>query len=220
MEYDELQHTLIQVQEWLNERTLMGVEVHVFERKTMPNALWKRSDEVSWQPFLEAAQELGVNLIWIETQRCNLEDETDELAGLLSLAEEENRLEVAAKLDLLKQYNNFIASYRLYWAYGGVLNAYIEEAAWASDYFDCIRGIQELRKRANQQERAVGFQKSRKSERRQNLERARILLKHPKYASCKNRNDRQYLAREIFGEDVNTRAIVYQAETLSRMESA
>lgn len=120
-------------------------------------------------------------------------------------------------LSTLSGYEGRIAALYVHWAYAGVLNSLILESAWIEDYRDYQDLADELRREA--ESRSVAAERAEARERDQQAvnEMAKELLAHPRYEVCKNRNDREYLARQLFDTELSIGGIVLQAETMDRM---
>lgn len=214
---DELRSVLDDIEEWMKENDLRLVYSGLFGRKSMPNALWAGTGH-NWSGFLDAAKRTRSELVWVEVEHCSLVAE-DELGELLSLADVDFRNEFIEQVSHLRKLEGQVASFYLYWAYRGVLNAFVADAHWVDKYYEYQDRLQEIQQAAQQQIR-LREQEHEEQKRREEFERkAQELLQHPKYKHCQNRNDRIYLAKEIFGPDINARKLVMQAETLDRMKS-
>jgi len=214
---DELHSTLDNIEQWLEENNMIAAHSGLFDRKTMPNALWGGMNH-EWKSFLKSAKKTGSELVWMEVEYCSILDE-DELGELLSLAQVDFKSEFLKKVAALRKSEGKVASFYLYWAYRGVLNAFIADAEWVEEYYDYQNRLEEVQQAAQQQLRLNEREQEEKERREESQRKAKRLLQHPKYDDCQNRNDRMYLAKEIFGPDINARQLVMRAETLDRMES-
>lgn len=214
---DKLRSDLDDIEQWLEENNMIAAHSELFGRKTIPNALWGGMNH-EWKSFLKSAKESGSELVWMEVEYCSIVDE-DELGELLSLAKIDFKSEFLKEVAALREFEGKVASFYLYWAYRGVLNAFIADARWVDEYYDYQDRLKEVRQAAQQQLRLNERKQEENKRREESQRKAKRLLQHPKYEDCQNRNDRMYLAKEIFGPDINARQLVMQAETLDRMES-
>lgn len=216
---DELREEMEWAKGWLRERDVMPVDVVMFGWNTVPNALWKGSDG-GRLAFLEACVRAGSTLVWVRSAECRL-DHVDELHPLRPWITEEDWTDVQQRLGALCQYEGLVATYELHWSYGGVLNTMLVEAAWADGYLAFLEHLEGMSGLAEQtrsaHEAEEGRREAQQAYRQEQEAQARELIAHPKYGDCQNRNDRKYLARELFGDDVSLNDLVLQAETLSRL---
>jgi hypothetical protein len=209
---DDLRAVLDAVRAWLDERDVVAAEDVLFLRKSMPSALWGGDD---WLGFLASAVKVGSWLVWIEVERCVLADEA-ERSDLLSVGDERAD-DLERLLSTLSGYEGRIAALYLHWAYAGVLNSLILESAWIEDYHDYQDLADELRREAESRSAAAERAEARQRDQQAVNEMAQELLAHPRYEACKNRNDREYLARQLFDTELSISSIVLQAETMDRM---
>jgi hypothetical protein len=214
---DKLQYVIEDIEQWTTKNDVTLVYSGFFDRKSMPNALWASTSH-DWRGFLEAARRTSSELVWLEVEYCSLIGK-DKLDELTSLADVDFKNEFLEQVAGLRKFEGQVASFYLYWAYRGVLNAFITDAQWLDEHYEYRDRLQEIQQTA---QREIQFRERLRTEQKNRDEferKANELLQHPKYQHCQNRNDRIYLAKEIFGTDINARKLVIQAETLDRMQS-
>lgn len=209
---DRMQGVVDAVEAWLGEHEVVAAQNVLLLRKSMPSALWGGDD---WGSFLASAVKVGARVVWIEVERCTLVDGAEPLGARSG---DDERIHDLQRLgERLSGYAGHVAAVYLHWAYGGVLNSLILEPAWAEDCGAYQDLVDELRREAEARSAEAERMRARERDQRAINEMAQALLAHPRYGACRNRNDREYLARQLFDTELSISGIVLQAETMNRM---
>jgi hypothetical protein len=170
---------------------------------------WNEEHGGDWKKFLESAKGLGVRGLyfdWTPFEEFQIDEALHELP-----AHEESQMSTAE----IEEYNRAVEKYRervgstaiidLAFAVDGVFHIY----QLAADWFTAFEELTAEEEEAEPVEHQVDKQLVNKW--------ASVLANHPKFGSCKNDDQREYLLEQLAGEDCGALPlgeILRRAETL------
>jgi hypothetical protein len=188
------QDTLVDIATWASERDVILTRTHFTKREGMPIARWP---DGTWQDFLRAARKTGTKLVWVEVRRYAAmeEKENGELSdGALSVVEDAP--DAAREMD--DETSRSLAALELSWSCDGVLNVFLAKMSWEEPTRSSTTAAADI-----------------EHDLEKIIERAKLLIDLPRYASKESREERRRLARRMFGSKVAVDPIVKQAEALT-----